>query len=72
MTRAEFDAIFQKNQKKYLPTNQEQMQQKLNQFANPDGKISAQAMAIFTFVETVQYTNDMLYSVLSEALGVED
>ena len=31
----------------------------------PDG-------AIFSFIETVQYTNDMLYAVLSEALDVED
>ena len=72
MTRQEFDAIFEKNKQKFLPTNQEDTQKRLGQFADKDGKISGQAMAVFTFIETVQYTNDMLYAVLSEALGVTD
>ena len=72
MTRAEFDAIFEKCKKKYLPTNQAEIQKKLSTFADKDGKVSAQALAIFSFIETVQYTNDMLYAVLSEALDVED
>ena len=54
------------------PTNREDIQKRLGQFADKDGKISGQAMAVFTFIETVQYTNDMLYAVLSEALGVTD
>ena len=70
MTRAEFDAIFEKCRKKYLPANQVEIQRKLSQFADQDGKVSAQAL--FSFIETVQYTNDMLYAVLSEALQVED
>ena len=72
MTRAEFDAIFEKCKKQHLPTNQAEIQKKLNQFADQDGKVSAQALAIFAFIETVQYTNDMLYSVLSEALDLQD
>ncbi len=72
MTRAEFDAIFERCKKKYLPNNQADIQKKLNQFADQNGKISAQALAVFSFIETVQYTNDMLYAVLSEALEVED
>ena len=72
MTRAEFDAIFEKCKKKYLPTNQAEIQKKLSTFADQDGKVPAQALAIFSFIETVQYTNDMLYAVLSEALNVED
>lgn len=72
MTRAEFDAIFEKCKKKYLPTNQAEIQKRLSTFADKDGKVSAQALAIFSFIETVQYTNDMLYAVLSEALDVED
>ena len=72
MTRTEFDAMFEKYKQKYLPTNQEDIQKRLSQFADQDGKISGQALAVFTFIETVQYTNDMLYSVLSEALDVKD
>ena len=71
MTRAEFDAIFEKCKKKYLPTNQADIQKKLSAFVDKDGNISAQALAIFSFIETVQYTNDMLSAVLSEALVVE-
>ena len=71
MTRAEFDAIFEKCKKKYLGDEAE-IQKKLSTFADKDGKVSAQALAIFSFIETVQYTNDMLYAVLSEALDVED
>ena len=54
MTRAEFDAIFEKCKKKYLPTNQAEIQKKLSTFADQDGKVSAQALAIFSFIETVQ------------------
>ena len=72
MTRSEFDAIFEKYKQKYLPTNQADIQARLGKFSDKDGNISAQALAVFSFIETVQYTNDMLYSVLSEALGVKD
>ena len=72
MARKEFDAIFEKCKQKHLPTNQVEIQRKLNQFADQDGKVSAQALAIFSFIESVQYTNDMLYAVLSKALEVED
>ena len=34
MTRAEFDAIFEKCKKKYLPTNQAEIQKKLSTFAD--------------------------------------
>ncbi len=72
MTRAEFDALFEKYKKHYLPTNQGQIQERLNKLADENGNISSQALAIFSFIESVQYTNDMLYSVLSEALQVKD
>ena len=72
MTRAEFDAIFEKCNAALDCTNQAEIQKKLSTFADQDGKVSPQALAIFSFIETVQYTNDMLYAVLSEALNVED
>ena len=31
-----------------------------------------QALAVFTYVETIQYTNELLYSVLSEALNIQE
>ena len=30
------------------------------------------ALAVFTYVETIQYTNELLYSVLSEALNIQE
>ena len=64
MTRAEFDAIFEKCKKKYLPTNQAEIQKKLSTFADQDGKVSPQALAIFSFIETVQFTaKDALYGL---------
>ena len=39
MTRAEFDAIFEKCKKKYLPTNQAEIQKKRSTFADKDGKV---------------------------------
>ena len=72
MTRKEFDAIFEQCKKEHLPADPAELQKKLNQFADKDGKISGQAMAVFLFIETMQYTNDMLYSVLSKVLDVTD
>lgn len=48
------------------------IQEKLARFTNENGQVSAQALAVFTYVETIQYTNELLYSVLSEALNIQE
>ena len=55
-----------------LPSDQGQIQEKLARFTNENGQVSAQALAVFTYVETIQYTNELLYSVLSEALNIQE
>lgn len=72
MTHKEFNEIFEGCRKQCLPNDQAQVEAKLNAFCDKNGKISPQAMAMFTYVETIQYTNAMLYSVLSKVLNVED
>ena len=61
-----------KGGEKTLPSDQGQIQEKLARFTNENGQVSAQALAVFTYVETIQYTNELLYSVLSEALNIQE
>ena len=72
MTKQEFDALFERCKANCLPSDQGQIQQKLARFTYQNGQVSAQALAVFTYVETIQYTNDLLYSVLSEALDIQE
>ena len=72
MTKQEFDALFERCKANCLPSDQGQIQQKLARFTAQNGQVSAQALAVFTYVETIQYTNDLLYSVLSEALDIQE
>ena len=68
MTKQEFDALFERCKARCLPSDQRQ----LARFTDQNGQVSAQALAVFTYVETIQYTNDLLYSVLSEALDIQE
>lgn len=72
MTKQEFDALFERCKARCLPSDQGQIQKKLAHFTDENGQVSAQALAVFTYVETIQYTNDLLYSVLSEALDIQE
>ena len=72
MTKQDFDALFERCKANCLPSDQGQIQQKLARFTDQNGQVSAQALAVFTYVETIQYTNDLLYSVLSEALDIQE
>ena len=70
MTKQEFDALFERCKARCLPSDQGQIQEKLARFTNENGQVSA--LAVFTYVETIQYTNELLYSVLSEALNIQE
>ena len=72
MTKQEFDALFERCKARCLPSDQGQIQEKLARFTDENGQVSALALAVFTYVETIQYTNDLLYSVLSEALDIQE
>ena len=72
LTKQEFDALFERCKARCLPSDQRQIQEKLARFTDQNGQVSAQALAVFTYVETIQYTNDLLYSVLSEALDIQE
>ena len=80
LTKQEFDALFERCKARCLPSDQGRTampspadwQEKLARFTNENGQVSAQALAVFTYVETIQYTNELLYSVLSEALNIQE
>ena len=72
LTKQEFDALFERCKARCLPSDQGQIQEKLARFTNENGQVSAQALAVFTYVETIQYTNELLYSVLSEPLNIQE
>ena len=72
LTEHEFDALFDLCRARCLPSDQGQIQEKLARFTNENGQVSAQALAVFTYVETIQYTNELLCSVLSEALNIQE
>ena len=54
LTKQEFDALFERCKARCLPSDQGQIQEKLARFTNENGQVSAQALAVFTYVETIQ------------------
>ena len=50
MTKQEFDALFERCKVNCLPSDQGQIQQKLARFTDQNGQVSAQALAVFTYV----------------------
>ena len=72
MTRKEFNEIFESCRKQCLPSDQAQVEAKLNAFCDKNGTISPQEMAMFPNVETIQYHTGMLYSAVSKVLNARE
>lgn len=72
MSKKEFDDVFMTCKQQFSFKSEEQIHEALTSFADNNGKISPENIAMFAYVESVNYTNDMLYSVLTKVLDISE
>lgn len=72
MTREEFNALFESCRKSCLPADQNQMAARLAAYSDGKDNINPVGLAIFAYMESIRYTDAMLYQVLSKALNVPE
>lgn len=72
MSKEEFDNIFMACKQQFSFKSEEDIHEALAPFADNNGKISSENIAMFAYVESVNYTNDMLYSVLTKVLNISE
>jgi|BioPla2DNA2_1021312.scaffolds.fasta_scaffold119363_3 hypothetical protein len=72
MNKKEFDDIFIACKQQLLPLTEEQLIEKLSLYSDENGKIPLEKLAMFAYLESIKYTNDMIYGLLSRVLDISE
>ena len=72
MNKKQFDDIFRSTKLKIIEKVNSNMKENLLKISDESGKISTSELAVFVLSQSMEYTNDMIYSILSKALVTED
>lgn len=75
MKKSEFDKLFSDCKKMHLP-DPEKIPETFLSYSEEGNKVgigsAIESAAAFAYMESIKYTNDMIYTMLYEALGVEN
>ncbi|HHX63139.1 MAG TPA: hypothetical protein GX707_20875 [Epulopiscium sp.] len=73
MDKKQFDKIFDSSVQEILRSDtQEQILETISKYSNDNGKLSNEQLAIFSYVESITKSKELLYSVLSKVLDIEE
>lgn len=72
MDKEKFDAIFNECVDSLTPHSVEDINQKIKLYGENPDKISATNLAMFAYLESMDYSRKLIYSFLSKVLEVED
>ena len=73
MDKKQFDKIFDSSVQEILRSDtQEQILETISKYSNDNGKLSNEQLAIFSYVESIAKSKELLYSVLSKVLDIEE
>lgn len=64
MKKEEFDQLFIKAKKQFLPQSEEEILEKLSQYTKDPKHVTLEEMAGAVWMESIKYTNDLVYSLL--------
>lgn len=68
MTKGEFDKLFDKVVKETMPQSKEDIIASISQYAKDPSHITQNEIVAYVLVESVAYTNNVIYKLLSELL----
>lgn len=71
MTERRFDDLFLKCKDAFRPKSEQELLDKFNELKDENGQINLLHLMAHFHLESIEYTNDLVYSILREAL-VED
>jgi len=66
MNKKQFDDLFMEAKHQLLPLTEEQITEKLAKYQSSPGKIDTTHLAVFAYMESIKYANDLVYALLSE------
>ena len=66
MTKAEFDELFDRAVKESIPQTKEEILASMTSYAKDPSHITMNEIIAYVQVESVAYTNKLVYAVLSE------
>ena len=61
MKKKEFDELFIKAKKQFLPQTEEEILERLSQYAKDTNRMTLEEMASAIWSESIKYTNDLVY-----------
>ena len=72
MTQDEFDVLFKQAKSQFLVKDESQIKKMVSEYVNSSGTIDMNGIAAFAYIESIKYTNDLVYSLLSKLIEEND
>lgn len=72
MTKERFDSIFEQCKSSLMPSNENELTDRLKDYSKDIRRMSKEDVFAFLYLESMKYTNDMIYNVLVNCLDFED
>lgn len=72
MNKKEFDDIFTTCKQQLFLKSKESLHKNLPSYADANKHISPEKIATFVYMESIKYTNDMIYSLLTKVLDIAE
>ena len=72
MTKKEFDEIFESCTKQLLTLTFDQLRERIHSYSDENGKLTMDGIAVFAYMESIKYTNDLVYEILSRILDISE
>ena len=66
MTKGQFDDLFLKAKLQLAPKSKEEIEAKIAEYAEDVHHIKTEELTSFVMTESIKYTNDLVYILLSE------
>ena len=72
MNKEQFDKIFKDCVVSLSSKDLEEIESRLKSYSSDNGKISGIEFAMFVYMESKRYSEELIYSVLTKVLEIED
>ena len=72
MKKEEFDQLFIKAKKQFLPQSEEEILERLSQYTKDTSHITIEEMAGAVWTESIKYTSNLVYGLLLATVVEED
>lgn len=72
MKKEEFDKLFMKAKTQFLPQSEEEILERLSQYVKDPKHATLEEIAGSVWMESIKYTNDLVYSLLLATVVEED